>query len=245
MDKSLRITIGESWKSSSASWLDHLNRIRAGVPSACPVVYGFATWKQFFEHFNAERLEVMSYIFRHEPISREAVTAGLQRDATADIDKLLTDGDIGCEADGRLWYGRDPLRAEIILDYPSTSIEIEPIRTEEDLRRLTAEVDRLMEQKPELASVEAERLHVLALMVEDFESKHYPIPLPDPIDAILFAIEQRQADAATVVEMFGSRNDARMVLSRKYPLTLFQVRRLAAGLGIALQVLVQDYPLLD
>lgn len=241
--KTLRITIGEAQDASVRQMLDHLNRVRAGVPSDFPVTRGFATWKQFFEHFDADRLEVLSYIFRHEPISAEAVIAGLQRDATADIDRLIADGDVGQEADGRLWYDHDQLRAEILMDYPSTSIEIEPIRTEEDLRRATAEVVRLMELSPEQGSADADRLHVLALVVKDFEAKHYPIAPPDPIEAILFAVEQREVSAAALEAMAGGPFEVRQMLDRERSLSLTQIRRLHAGLGIALDTLVQTYPL--
>jgi len=68
-------------------------------------------------------------------------------------------------------------------------MEIKPIKTETDYETTIGEIERLLDAKP--GSAEADRLDVLTTLVEAYEEKHYAIPLPDPIEAILYFMESR------------------------------------------------------
>ena len=68
-------------------------------------------------------------------------------------------------------------------------MNIKPIRTEADYRAALKEVDSLMDA--ELDSPEGERLDVLTTLVEAYEARHYPMELPDPVEAIKFEMERR------------------------------------------------------
>ena len=70
-------------------------------------------------------------------------------------------------------------------------MDIKPIRTEQDYKAALKEVALLMESDPELGSNEGDRLDVLVTLVQAFESRHYAIELPDPIEAIKFRMEQQ------------------------------------------------------
>lgn len=61
-------------------------------------------------------------------------------------------------------------------------IEIKPIRTEADYEAALAEIEQLFEAVP--ATPEGDRLEILTTLVEAYEEKHYPLSLPDPIEAI-------------------------------------------------------------
>ena len=61
-------------------------------------------------------------------------------------------------------------------------MEIRPIKTEEDYRATLREIETLMDAA--LGSGEEDRLDVLATLVQTYESKHYPILPPHPIEAI-------------------------------------------------------------
>jgi len=68
-------------------------------------------------------------------------------------------------------------------------MDIKPIKTEADYRAALQEIDVLMMAKPD--TPEGERLGVLTTLVEAYESKHYPLDLPDPVEAIKFEMEQK------------------------------------------------------
>jgi transcriptional regulator with XRE-family HTH domain len=86
-------------------------------------------------------------------------------------------------------------------------------------------------------------LEVLSLLVETFEREHYPIPTPDPISAIEHYMESRGLTRKDLEPFIGSRARVSEVMTRRRPLTLGMIRRLAAGLRIPTDVLIQPYPL--
>lgn len=69
-------------------------------------------------------------------------------------------------------------------------MEIRPVRTEADYKSALKEISRLMESDPELGTPDGDRLDVLATLVQAYEARHYPIDLPDPVEAIKFRMEQ-------------------------------------------------------
>ena len=115
-------------------------------------------------------------------------------------------------------------------------MEIKPIKTKADYRAVLKEIDTLMTAK--LHTPEGERLDVLVTLVEAYEAKHYPIDLPDPVEAIKFAMEQRGLTVKDLVPMIGGTNRVYEVLNRKRPLTLQMIRRLHKGLGISAECLI-------
>jgi len=68
--------------------------------------------------------------------------------------------------------------------------------------------------------------------------KHYPIPPPDPIDAIKFRMEQMGMNKADMVKYLGSQSRVSEVLNRKRSLTLKMVRSLYKGLKIPAEILL-------
>ena len=89
----------------------------------------------------------------------------------------------------------------------------------------------------------AERLDVLALLIEAYERKHYAIADPDPIDLLLHVMDARRLSRKDLEPMIGSRARVAEVLNRVRPLTLEMIRRLAVGLDLPAEVLIQDYEL--
>jgi HTH-type transcriptional regulator/antitoxin HigA len=118
------------------------------------------------------------------------------------------------------------------------SMEIKPIKSERDYRKALKEIDSLMDARPNTR--EGDRLDVLVTLVEAWEEKHWPIDLPDPIEAILFAMEQRGLSRRDLEVFIGSRARVAEVLNHKRPLTLAMIRRLHHGLGIPAEVLINE-----
>jgi len=118
-------------------------------------------------------------------------------------------------------------------------MEIKPIKTETDYETTIGEIERLLDAKP--GSAEADRLDVLTTLVEAYEEKHYAIPLPDPIEAILYFMESRGLSRHDLEPFIGSRARVSEILNRKRQLTMEMIRNLHKGLGISAEVLIQPY----
>lgn len=117
-------------------------------------------------------------------------------------------------------------------------MDIRPIRTKRDHERALRRIETLMDA--ELGTEEGDELEVLATLVEAFEEKHFPVDTADPVDAILFRMEQQGLDRKDLEAFIGSRHRVSEILNRKRGLSLEMIRRLHAGLGIPLEVLVGE-----
>ena len=118
-------------------------------------------------------------------------------------------------------------------------MKIKPIKTEADYHAALKEIERLFDAAPD--TPEGDRLEVLTTLVEAFEEKHFPIPLPDPIEAILYYIESRGLTHRDLERYIGSRARLSEVLNRKRPLTMEMIRNLHKELGISAEVLIKPY----
>ncbi len=116
-------------------------------------------------------------------------------------------------------------------------MDITPIRTKRDYRRTLKEIEGLMSAKR--GTRDGDRLDILVTLVEAWEAKHYPLDLPDPVEAIKYHMEQQGLEPKDLVPYIGSRNRVYEVLNRKRPLTLKMVWRLHTGLGIPAESLIK------
>ena len=115
-------------------------------------------------------------------------------------------------------------------------MNIHPIHNDDDHSRALFEIERLW-GSPE-GTPEADTLEVLVTLVDAYEAKHHAIDPPDPIEAILFRMEQQGLTRNDLIPMIGSRARVSEVLNKKRPLTLAMIQRLRAGLGISADVLI-------
>jgi len=116
-------------------------------------------------------------------------------------------------------------------------MEIKPIRTERDYERALREVERLMDAKP--GTAEDDRLDVLATLVDAYESEHFPMDPPDPIEAIRFRLEQQGLDPSALVGVIGGRSRVYEVMNGKRALSLEMIRRLHERFGIPAEILIR------
>lgn len=118
-------------------------------------------------------------------------------------------------------------------------MDIKPIRSEADYETALKTIDQLWDAAQ--GSPEADQLDVLVTLVEAYEEKHYPISLPDPIEAILHCMESQGLSEIDLETYLGSRACVSEVLNRKRALSLEMIQKLHKGLGIPADILVQPY----
>lgn len=118
-------------------------------------------------------------------------------------------------------------------------MEIRPIKSEDDYKAALREVSAFFDNQPVPGSAESDRFEVLLTLVEAYEAKHYPIDLPDPIEAIKFRMEQAGLTPKDLVPSIGRLNRVYEILNRKRPLTLNMIWKLHQKLGIPAECLIQ------
>ena len=116
-------------------------------------------------------------------------------------------------------------------------MDIKPIRSEADYRATLAEIEGLMAAAADTA--EGERLNVLVTLVEAWEREHFPLDLPDPIEAIKFAMEQQGLTVKDLEPAIGRANRVYEVLGRKRALTVNMIWKLHEQLRLPAESLIK------
>jgi HTH-type transcriptional regulator/antitoxin HigA len=115
--------------------------------------------------------------------------------------------------------------------------ELKPIRTRRDHEAALKEVERLWGAKT--GTRDGDRLDVLATLIEAYETDHYPIDPPDPIEAIKFRMEQQGLTRRDLEGLIGSRTRVAEIFNRRRGLSIAMIRRLHERLGISADVLIR------
>lgn len=116
---------------------------------------------------------------------------------------------------------------------------LRPLRTEEDYKAALREVSVYFDNEPVPGTTDGDRFEILLTLVEAYETKHYPIDLPDPIEAIKFRMDQTGLTPKDLVPITGRLNRVYEILNRKRPLTLNMIWKLHKKLDIPAECLIQ------
>ena len=117
-------------------------------------------------------------------------------------------------------------------------MDIRPIKTRADHKAALIEIERLWNAKPNTPA--HEKLDILATLVEVYERKNIHFPALDPIEAILFRMQQLGLSRVDLEPLIGSRARVSEILNRKRQLTLPMIRALHEKLGIPSDVLIGE-----
>lgn len=117
-------------------------------------------------------------------------------------------------------------------------MKIRLISTEADYEEALAEIRRLWRAEP--GGPQADTLELLAMLAHRYEREKEPLPALDPIDAILFRMDQAGLSRKDLVPIFGTAGRVSEVLRRKRPLSLEMIRKLHFKLGIPLESLIPE-----
>lgn len=119
-------------------------------------------------------------------------------------------------------------------------MNVKIIKTEKDYQAAMSRLSDLMSRDPNPGSKDGDELELLALVVQDFERKTVPPVKVDPIESILFRMDQMGLTRKDLTKYIGSISKVSEVLSRKSPLSLPMIRRLHQGMDIPVNILIED-----
>jgi HTH-type transcriptional regulator / antitoxin HigA len=115
------------------------------------------------------------------------------------------------------------------------------IQNDEELARLTNEVDRLMTKgikDDDLSPEETRLLETLAILIEAYEDEHYPIE-PCPPDRMLKMLmaenNYRQKD---LLHIFGSSGIASEVINGKRSISKAHAKKLAEFFNVSVELFI-------
>ena len=120
---------------------------------------------------------------------------------------------------------------------------IRPLKSESDYDAALAEIEQYFDNEPEPGTPEADRFDLLALVIGDYEAKHWAIEAPDVPDALRERMETRGLTQQDLAQVLGSKSRASEVMNRRRHLTLEQAWKLHREWGIPADALIRPYPL--
>lgn len=123
-------------------------------------------------------------------------------------------------------------------EHPIPAAGIRVIRSQADYDEMRGELDRLLDLDPARGSPDRDRLDVLLVLLADYEAREVPVPKADPVDAILFRMDQLGLKPRDIEPYLGGRSRVSEVLARKRPLSIAMIRALHEGLGIPAEALI-------
>jgi len=118
-------------------------------------------------------------------------------------------------------------------------MDLKPIKNEQDYQNALARLEVIFDAKRD--SSEGDELEILGVLIDQFENEHFPIALPDPVEAIKFRMEQLGYTQSDLAKVIGLKSRASEILNKKRKLSLDMIRQLHDKLNIPTDVLIQVY----
>ncbi len=118
-------------------------------------------------------------------------------------------------------------------------MEIKPIKTEKDYENALKRLEVIFDAN--LNSKEGDEAEILAMLIEDYENKYYPIEAPDPIEAIKIRMEEMNLKQKDLIGIIGGKSRVSEILNKKKRLTVEMIRKLEKSLNISASILVNNY----
>lgn len=113
------------------------------------------------------------------------------------------------------------------------------IKTEEEYKQALKRLELIFDSEPE--TKEGDELDLLSLLIDNYEKIHYPIDMPDPVEAIKFRMEQLDYKAKDLADVIGFRSRVTEILNKKRKLSLDMIRKINKQMHIPTDVLIQKY----
>jgi HTH-type transcriptional regulator / antitoxin HigA len=101
------------------------------------------------------------------------------------------------------------------------------IRTEKENERFTALLEELDYKRSRLSAAEERLAELLALLIEDFEERHYALRAATPVQALQELMDANGLKQKDLLGVFGTPSIISEVLAGKRRLTTEHIRRLS------------------
>jgi len=118
-------------------------------------------------------------------------------------------------------------------------MNLRPIKTKRDYQQGLDRLEVIFDAKK--GTSQGDELEILGILIDQYENEHFPIDLPDPIEAIKFRMEQLGYTQTDLTKVVGLKSRASEILSGKRKLSLEMIRQLHEKLNIPTDVLIQAY----
>ncbi len=115
-------------------------------------------------------------------------------------------------------------------------MKLKPIKNDRELHRALKRIEELWGAKS--GTPKGDELDILMLLVEKFEEEHFAIPASDPVQAIMFLMEQNDLTRKDLEPYIGPSGRVSEVLNKKRALTLPMIKKLHKGLKIPYECLI-------
>ena len=115
------------------------------------------------------------------------------------------------------------------------------ISSDEELERLTEEVDRLMSKgikQGSLSPEEEKLLDLLSYLIENYEDEHYPMPEVAPNEVLKFLMEENDLKQKDLLQIFGSTGIASEVVNGKRAISKAQAKKLAEYFKVSVELFI-------
>lgn len=117
-------------------------------------------------------------------------------------------------------------------------MELKIIKTKKDYQAYLDWVDEMFDKKVKPNTPEGEKLQVALLLIKQYENEHFPIPTPNPIDAIKIKMLELGLKNKDLVGKVGSKGYVSALLNKRKPLTLELAKLFHEELSIPADVLL-------
>ena len=114
--------------------------------------------------------------------------------------------------------------------------KLKVITSDKEHRRALKIIEELWDAKPGTEAHDS--LGVLAVLIEDYEKRAFPMEEPDPVAAIRFRLEQSGMEQKDLVPILGSRSRVSEIMNHKRGLTVEMIRKLFDELHIPMEALI-------
>ena len=118
-------------------------------------------------------------------------------------------------------------------------MNIKPVRNRKDYEAALIRLESIFDSKR--GTEAGDELEILSILIDKYGNEHFPIDLPDPIEALKFRMEQLGINQTDLAEVIGFKSRVSEILNKKRKLSLDMIRKLHEQLNIPTNVLIKEY----
>jgi HTH-type transcriptional regulator/antitoxin HigA len=114
------------------------------------------------------------------------------------------------------------------------------LQSEDEYQAALLAVRPFFEVEPDEGSLNAARFDALVLLIEEYETRVYPIPRAEPVEVIKAVMETNNYSRADLIAVLGSKARASDLLNKRRDINLDQIRKLSKAWNIPAAALIGD-----